>query len=64
MKTIKFRMYLGTGLVGSDVEEWGKIEVEDGTPEEEIERMIEEYTRDWMFDHIDWGFNIESEDSE
>lgn len=64
MKTVRFEMYVGTKFVGSDVQGFGEIEIEEGTSKDEIEQMIEDYTRDWIFDYIDWGFNIESEGSE
>ena len=56
MKTIQFKMYVSTRYVGSESSDIGEIEIDGTETEEQIESMIEEYTRDWMFDQIEWGY--------
>lgn len=56
MKTIQFKMYVSTRYIGSESSDIGEIEIDGTETEEQIESMIEEYTRDWMFDQIEWGY--------
>ena len=61
MRVIKFEMFVSTKFVGSEASDIGEVEIPDNATEEEIEAAIEDYTRDWMFDNIEWGFNIAEE---
>lgn len=56
MKTIIFEMHLHTGFVGAEYNEIGEIEVDDDATSYEIEEQVEEYTREWVYERIDWGF--------
>jgi hypothetical protein len=47
---MKIEVYVALNLVGC--ERRGTIEVDDDATDEEIEEMA----RDWLWDHIDWGF--------
>ena len=46
----KIKLYVSTGMVGSEIEE--VIEIEDDATEEEIKEMA----KDWLFNTIDWGY--------
>lgn len=61
MRVVKFEMFVSTSYVGSETRDMGAIEVDDNATEREIRASIEDYTREWMFDNIDWGFEITEE---
>jgi hypothetical protein len=56
---IKIKANVSTRYVGSIVEDEFEIDVDDDSTEEEIEKIAEDVTRDWMFEQIDWGYTIE-----
>jgi hypothetical protein len=57
---LKISVYVGTHYVGSEVED--EIEIPDeeleGKNEQEQDDLIDEYAREWMFNNIDWGWEI------
>lgn len=52
----KIRMFLNTGFVGCKRSE--VVEFEDEATEEEID----EYCKEWMHEHIEYGWHEETED--
>lgn len=59
---MKVRARVSTDMVGSEVERVLELDDdtflnEDGTPKIDL---IEEEVRDWMFNHIEWGFEVVS----
>jgi hypothetical protein len=61
MRKIEFEMSVSTRYVGSEVTDTFSIEVDDNATEEEIEKEMEDVTRDWMHEQIDWGWKIISD---
>jgi outer membrane protein assembly factor BamA len=56
MKTIEFKAYVSTNMVGSEVEDLLCVYVGDDATDEEIEEAKEAVTREWMFENIEWGW--------
>jgi hypothetical protein len=59
--TIKVKYHLDTGFVGCTHEEVCDVSVPDDATENEIERELEEYGVDWIFNHIEWGWDLVQE---
>jgi len=57
---IKIEVYVSTNLVGSEVTDI--IEFDDnafeGLTDSERDDMMNEAAREWMFEHIEWGFDV------
>lgn len=58
MKAVYFNVYLETGFAGCTHNETLCVDVEDNATEQEIDSIIEEETKDWIFNKIDYGFEI------
>jgi hypothetical protein len=56
---IKIKSYVSTRYVGCSVEDEFEIYVDDNATDEEIEEAAREETQQWMFEQIDWGYEIE-----
>lgn len=61
-RIIKGTLKLSLGHPGA--EQFGdfKFEVDDNTTDREINDIIQEYWRDWIWDFIDGGWEIESDE--
>lgn len=57
--TIKIKANVSTMYLGSTVEYEFEIYVDDNATDEEIEEAAREETQQWMFEQIDWGYEIE-----
>ena len=57
--TIKIKAQVSTRYVGSTVEDEFEIEVDDNSTEEEIQQITDEEVKQWMFEQIEWGYEIE-----
>jgi hypothetical protein len=49
---MKVKAWVSMHLVGCERRE--EIEIEDGTSEDEIEEAV----REWMFEQIEWGYDL------
>lgn len=58
MKVIKIAVYLSTGYVGSRVEDELELYFDEDATEDEIEIAKANATREWLFDRLDWGWNV------
>lgn len=58
MKTVKFRMTCETGFSGATHTGDMELDFEDDATQEEIEKEIEETTREWAMERIDYFFEI------
>lgn len=54
--TVKVEAYFDTGRQGGGVREILEIEIEESDTPEEQDEEIENNVKEWMFNHIDWGF--------
>jgi divalent metal cation (Fe/Co/Zn/Cd) transporter len=55
---IKIKALVSTRYVGSTVEDEFEIEVDDNSTEEEIQQIADEEVKQWMFEQIEWGYEI------
>jgi hypothetical protein len=61
-RRIKGTLNLNIGFSGEDQTTDFEFEVEDNTTDKEINDTIQEYWRDWIWEHIDGGWVIESDE--
>ena len=62
MRKIKGTLNLSIGLSSAERTDDFEFEVEDNTTDEEINDIIQEYWRDWIWNFIDGGWEIESDE--
>lgn len=57
---MKIKVHLSMGLVGCKREKILDIDDDEveGLNEEELDAHLEEVARDWMFQQVEWGFEI------
>jgi hypothetical protein len=63
MKKITVKMSVGTTYVGSTVSDEVEFEFEDNATPEEIEKQIDEYYDEWVWDRLNSSWNIINEES-
>jgi len=61
-RVIKGTLNLSIGLANAKRTDDFEFEVEDNTTDEEINDTIQEYWRDWIWNFIDGGWEIESDE--
>lgn len=61
-RIIKGTLNLGIGLVNARRTDDFEFEVDDDATDEEIENTIQEYWRDWIWNFIDGGWEIISDE--
>lgn len=55
-KIIKVEVVVRTNKVGSDCKDILDLEVEGDETEEELEKMMEEISLEWMWEHLDFFY--------
>ena len=61
-RVIKGILTLSIGLANAERTDDFEFEVDDNATDEEINDTIEEYWRDWIWNFIDGGWNITSDE--
>lgn len=61
-RIIKGNLSLSIGLANAERIDDFEFEVDDNATDEEINDTIEEYWRDWIWNFIDGGWEIESDE--
>jgi hypothetical protein len=61
-RIIKGNLSLSIGLANSERIDDFEFEVDDNATDEEINDTIQEYWRDWIWNFIDGGWKIESDE--
>lgn len=61
-RIIKGTLNLSIGLANAERTDDFEFEVDDNATDEEINDTIEEYWRDWIWNFIDGGWEIESDE--
>lgn len=61
-RIIKGTLNLSIGLANAERTDDFEFEVDDNATNEEINDTIEEYWRDWIWNFIDGGWEIESDE--
>ena len=61
-RVIKGELTLSIGLANAERTDDFEFEVDDNATDEEINDSIEEYWRDWIWNFIDGGWEIESDE--
>ena len=61
-RIIKGTLNLSIGLANTERTDNFEFEVDDNATDEEINDTIEEYWRDWIWNFIDGGWEIESDE--
>ena len=60
MKEIEVEFYVQTWKVGSTIEATKVFEVEEDATEKEIEAIIDEAWKEWIWNNIEAGYEIKS----
>jgi len=55
----KITMWVGTPYVGSEWKEEITLDFPENATRQEIEEEVEEYYKDWVWENINTGFQIE-----
>jgi hypothetical protein len=58
MKKIKLNFYVSTNIVGSQKEEIIEIEVDENLTKQEVNDIIEEEYKEWMYNNLDTCWTI------
>ena len=61
-RVIKGILTLGIGLANAERTDNFEFEIDDNATDEEINDTIEEYWRDWIWNFIDGGWGIKSDE--
>ena len=61
-RIIKVNLSLSIGLANAERIDDFEFEVDDNATDEEINDTIEEYWRDWIWNFIDGGWDIKSDE--
>ena len=61
-RIIKGELSLSIGLANAERTDDFEFEVDDNATDEEINDTIEEYWRDWIWNFIDGGWDIKSDE--
>ena len=61
-RIIKGELTLSIGLANAERTDDFEFEVDDNATDEEINDSIEEYWRDWIWNFIDGGWDIKSDE--
>ena len=61
-RIIKGNLSLSIGLANAERTDDFEFEVDDNATDEEINDTIEEYWRDWIWNFIDGGWDIKSDE--